>query len=128
MARNKKNESALRPGSVAATLALCALFAALGMGYVWYKNQIDTLGRQIKERENKLAQLQGENKVRRDQLAGLCSPVALDAAVRKLNLGLVPPDKSQVIWMVEAPMVAQTAGLVSSDQRQARASTAERKN
>ena len=63
----------------------------LGVGYVWYKNQIDLLGHQIKERETHLAELQRQNKMRRDQLATLCSPVALDARVKKLNLGLGPP-------------------------------------
>ncbi len=128
MARNKRNESALGPGSVLTALALCALFVMLGVGYVWYKNQIDLLGHQIKERETHLAELQRQNKMRRDQLATLCSPVALDARVKKLNLGLGPPAKSQVIWMVETPRVEQTAGQPSPDQRQARAGSAERKN
>ena len=128
MARNKRNESALAPGSVLTALALCALFVMLGVGYVWYKNQIDLLGHQIKERETHLAELQRQNKMRRDQLATLCSPVALDARVKKLNLGLGPPAKSQVIWMVETPRVEQTAGQPSPDQRQARAGSAERKN
>ena len=110
MARNKKNESALRPGPVLTALALCTLFVMLGVGYVWYKNQIDLLGRQIKEREIRLADMQRQNKMRRDQLATLCSPVELDALVKKLNLGLGPPDKSQVIWMVEST-VPQSAGL-----------------
>jgi hypothetical protein len=128
MARNKKNESALRPGPVLTTLALCSLFVMLGVGYVWYKNQIDLLGRQIKEREIHLADLQRQNNMRRDQLANLCSPVALDARVKKLNLGLGPPAKSQVIWMVEAPEAEQTAGLAAQDQRQTRTLLAQRKN
>src|ERR1700733_3047486 len=117
MARNKKNESALRPGPVLTALALCSLFVMLGVGYVWYKNQIDLLGHQIKERETRLADLERQNKMRRDQLATLSSPVALDARVKKLNLGLGPPDKSQVIWMVETPVLEQTAGLPAPDGR-----------
>lgn len=109
MARNKRNESA-GPGTILTTLAVCALFVLLGVGYVWYKDQIDVLGRQIKERELHLADLQRENKIRRDQLATLCSPVALDALVKKLNLGLAPPAKSQVIWMIDTPAAEQTAG------------------
>ena|ERR1700722_4123037 len=128
MARNKRNESALRPGPVLTTLALCALFVMLGVGYVWYKNQIDLLGHQIKERETRLADLERQNKMRRDQLATLCSPVALDARVKKLNLGMGPPAKSQVIWMVETPVVEQTAAGAALEGRQARAASAERKN
>jgi hypothetical protein len=126
MARNKRNASDLRPGSVLTALALCALFVMLGVGYVWYKNQIDLLGHQIKERETRLADLERENKMRRDQLATLCSPVALDALVKKLNLGLGPPAKSQVIWMVEAPGVEQTGGEPSLDGHQAKTILAER--
>jgi hypothetical protein len=128
MARNKRNGSAFGAGSVLTALAVCALFVTLSVGYLWYKDQIDLLGRQIKERETRLAELQRQNKMRRDQLATLCSPVALDARVRKLNLGLGPPAKSQVIWMVETPRVEQTAGQPFPDQRQARAGSAERKN
>jgi hypothetical protein len=128
MARNKRNESRFRPGSVLATVAVCVLFVTLSVGYLWYKDQIDILGRQIKERETRLAELQRQNKMRRDQLAILCSPVALDALVKKLNLGLGPPAKSQVIWMVETPRVEQTAGQPFPDQRQAQAGWAERKN
>jgi hypothetical protein len=126
MARNKKNE-ALRTGPVLTTLTLCALFVVLGVGYVWYKNQIDLLGRQIKEREVRLADLQRYNKTRRDQLATLCSPLALDARVKKLNLGLGPPAKAQVIWMVDSPGVEQTASL-PPEQRPAQVAMAERKN
>jgi len=126
MARNKKNNSEFRPGPVLTALALCALFVMLGVGYVWYKNQIDLLGRQIKERETHLADLERQNKMRRDQLATLCSPVALDARVKKLNLGLGPPAKSQVIWMIEPPGVDQTAVRPSPDGHQAKAVLAER--
>jgi len=128
MARNKKNESALRPGPVLTALALCTLFVMLGVGYVWYKNQIDLLGRQIKEREIHLADLQRQNKMRRDQLATLCSPVALDALVKKLNLGLGPPDKSQIVWMVETAIPQSAGAPPSRDGLQTRALLAERRN
>ena len=103
MARNRKNESNLRLAPILLTVFLCALFAGLGVGYVWYKNQIDVLGRQIKERETRLAELQRQNKMRRDQLATLCSPVALEERVKKLNLGLEPTALSQIIRLVDAP-------------------------
>jgi hypothetical protein len=129
MARNKRNESAFRAGSVMTALAVCALFVTLSVGYLWYKDQIDLLGRQIKERETRLADLERENKMRRDQLATLCSPVALDARVKKLNLGLGPPAKSQVIWMIDAPTAGPAvAGGSSADQRQALVTLAESKN
>jgi hypothetical protein len=109
MARNRRNDSAPGTGTILLAVALCALFASLGLGYVWYKNQIDLLGRQIKEREVRLVDLQRQNKMRRDQLATLCSPVALDARVKSLKLGLGPPALSQVIRLVESPESGQAA-------------------
>jgi hypothetical protein len=109
MARNRKNESNLRVAPILLTVFLCALFAGLGVGYVWYKNQIDVLARQIKEHELRLSALQRQNKTRRDQLATLCSPVALDARAKKLNLGLEPPALSQIIRLVDAPDYEQAA-------------------
>lgn len=87
----------MRLGPALMAVTLCALFAMLGVGYVWYKNQISILGRQIKEREIRLADLEQANRLRRDQLSQLCSPVALDARVRKLRLELGPPALTQII-------------------------------
>jgi hypothetical protein len=103
MARNRKNDSGLRLAPALTALALCGLFVTLGVGYVWYKNQIGVLGRQIKERENRLADLHRQNQMMRDQLAVLCSPGELDARVKKLNLNLGPPALDQVIRLVEMP-------------------------
>ena len=103
MAKNRKNESAVRFAPALKALLLCAFFVVAGVGYVWYKSQISFLGHQIKEAENRLSELERENKIRRDQLAALCSPVNLDARVKKLNLGLGPPALTQVIRMTELP-------------------------
>jgi hypothetical protein len=109
MARNRKNDATLRVGQVLSAVALCVFFAGLGLGYVWYKNQIDLLGRQIKDHELRLADLQRQNKTRRDQLATLCSAPVLDARVKKLKLGLGPPALSQVIRLVDVPDYEQAA-------------------
>jgi hypothetical protein len=127
MARNKRNGSDLRVGPALTAGLLCALFVGLGVGYVGYKNQLDVLGRQIKERETRLADLQRENKMRRDQLGTLCSPVALDARVKKLNLGLGPPALSQVIRLADPPST-EAASAPPSQGRQALAGTAERRD
>jgi hypothetical protein len=108
-------------------VALCVLFVTLGIGYVWYKNQIDELDHQIKKSEQTLAELQRANKTRRDQLATLCSPVVLDARVKQLNLGLGPPALSQVIRLVDTPALAAETQ-AGADQRQAEAAAGRRKN
>jgi hypothetical protein len=101
MARNRKSESGVRLAPALTALTLCALFVSLGVGFVWCKNQIGELGDQIKKSEVRLAELERQNRFRRDQLAALCSPVALDDRVKKLNLGLGPPALAQVIHLTE---------------------------
>ncbi len=117
MARNRRHESALHAGPLLLAVTLCALLAGLGVGYVWYKDQIDLLGRQIKEHEVRLAEMQRQNKMRREQLATLCSPVALDARVKNLNLGLGPPALSQMIRLVDEADFGQAP--VAPEPRQA---------
>ena len=107
MARNRKNESDLRVAPIMLTVFLCGIFASLGVGYVWYKNQIDVLGHQITDREQRLVELQRQNKMRREQLATLCSPVALEERVKKLNLGLQQTTLTQIIRLVDAPYYEQ---------------------
>jgi hypothetical protein len=128
MARNRKNESAAaRLAPALKAFLLCLFFVISGVGYVWYKNQISLLGRQIKERELRLADLERQNKMRRDQLAALCSPVALEARVKKLNLGLGPPPLAQIIRLTE-PMSEQISQTQTTDQRQARVESSDRGN
>jgi hypothetical protein len=128
MARNRKNDASLHVGQVLAAVALCALFAGLGLGYVWYKNQIDLLGRQIKEHETRLADLQRQNKTRREQLGILCSPDHLDARVKQLKLGLGPTDLSQVIRLIDALDDEAAQPQPTPGPRLAKAALAARKN
>ncbi|MGZ4962787.1 MAG: hypothetical protein ACXWKG_13375 [Limisphaerales bacterium] len=107
MAKNRKSDAAVRFAPAIKALLLCAFFVTAGVGYVWYKNQISLLGHQIKERENRLADLERGNKVRRDNLAALCSPVKLIDLVRTMNLGLGPPAETQKIRLVDGPVQTQ---------------------
>jgi hypothetical protein len=128
MARNRKNDAAVRVGPVLSAVALCVLFAGLGLGYVWYKNQIDLLGRQVKEHEVRLADLQRQNKIRRDQLATLSSQWVLDARVKQLKLGLGPPELSQVIRLVDTPDYEAPPATSPAGPRRVDVALAARKN
>jgi hypothetical protein len=104
MAKNRKNQSAaVRFGPALKALLCCLFIGGAGVGYVWQKNQVDVLGRQISEREKRLEELRRQNKIRHDRLAALCTPQALDARIKKLNLGLVQPPLSHVVRLVETP-------------------------
>jgi hypothetical protein len=107
MAKNRRNQSAaVRFGPAVKAFLLCFFIGGSGVGYVWLKSQVHSLGRQIVEKENRLAELRRQNKVRSDQLAALCSPPALEARIRKLNLGLVQPPVDQIVRLVETPIPA----------------------
>ena len=102
MARNRKYQSAaIRFGPALKAFLLCLLIGGSGVGYVWQKGQIYELGRQIKTRENRLAELRDQNKKLGDQLARLRSPAMLDQRVRELNLGLGQPRPASVVRLLE---------------------------
>lgn len=109
MAKNRKYQSAaVRFGPALKAFLLCALIGGSGVGYVWQKSQIDELGRQIKAREIRLAELQTQNKKARDQLAVLRSPIMLKKRVDELKLGLVEPQHAQV-WRLSEPATLSPA-------------------
>lgn len=100
MHRNRKRES-LHGGVVAKSLLACLYFAAVGMGYVWNKNQVYRLGDEIKRREAELASIEKRNTVLAAQLAHLKSPAQLEARNQEYQLGLQPPRQGQVIRVYE---------------------------
>jgi hypothetical protein len=103
MAKNRKYQSAsVRFGPALKAFILCALIGGSGVGYVWQKSQINELGRQIKAREIRLAELETQNKKARDQLAVLRSPIMLKKRIEELKLGLAEPQQSQ-IWRLPEP-------------------------
>jgi cell division protein FtsL len=100
MAKNRKNQAAaIRFGPVIKVLLLCALFCGSAVGYVWQKNQIYQLGKQISEANSHLKQLTVDNKKLSDQLAYLRSVVTLDQRAR--SLGLAPAQPMQVVRLPE---------------------------
>ncbi len=110
MARNRKHQSAaVRFGPALKAFMLCAFIGGSGVGYVWQKSQIDELGRQIKQREVRLAELQYQNKKLADHLAILRSPKDLRRRLPDLKLGLVPVHPAQVWRLPEPQAVADDA-------------------
>ena len=106
MAKNRKSQSAaIRFGPALKALFLCFMIAGSAVGYVWQKSQIYQLGRQIRQREIRLAQLKNDDQKLNDQLSILRSPMMLDRRVRELNLGLVPAQPMQV-WRLPEPAAA----------------------
>jgi hypothetical protein len=103
MARNRKHESAaIRFGPTLKALLLCLVIGGAGVGYVWQKDQIYRLGRQIKQREVHLREVADQNEKLRKQLSTMRSPGLLEARIKELKLGLVQPEQAQ-IWQLPEP-------------------------
>jgi cell division protein FtsB len=111
--RKRKSQSgAVRLVPAIKAIVLCALIGGSCVGYVLQKNQIYDLGQQIRAREEKLRRLKMQNNIRAGQLATLQLPQNLAERARALNLGLVPPHPSQIIWLPEpvVPAVPESPG------------------
>ena len=104
MARNRKFRSAaVRFGPALKAFVLCLLIGGSGIGYVWQKNQIYELGKQISKREQKVNALAKQNQDLRAQLAMMRLQTYLEPRIKKL--GLVVPDNSQIWHLPEPPRV-----------------------
>jgi cell division protein FtsL len=100
MAKNRKNQAAaIRFGPVIKVLLLCSLFCGSAVGYVWQKNQIYQLGKQISEAKSHLTRLTVDNQKLDRQLSDLRSVVTLDQ--RAHSLGLAPAQPMQVVRLPE---------------------------
>jgi cell division protein FtsB len=108
MAKNRKNQSGVRFGPALKALLFCIFVGGAAVGYVWQKNQIDQLGRQIRAREVKLTELRHQNKTLRDQIATLHSPHQLKLRLAQLQLGLAMP-QPQDVWRLPEPTVQPVA-------------------
>ena len=118
MAKNRKNQSAvIRFGPALKAVGLCLFIGGAAVGYVWQRNQIDQLGRNITAQEKRLGELHYQNKKLRDQLAILHSPARLQEKVVELNLGLMPPSPRDV-WRLSEPGERPTGELPVAPVRQ----------
>lgn len=102
MANNRRNQSgAVRFVPALKAVILCALIGGSCVGYVLQKNKIFELGQQIGARQQKLEKLRKENQLLADRLAAMQLPQRLAERVKELNLGLVPPQQHQIIWIAD---------------------------
>lgn len=96
MRRNRKREP-LQFGTVAKSLITCASIAAIGVGYIWQKNQIYRLGDEMKRREGSLLATEKRNTMLAAQLAQYKSPAYLESHCQ----GLVAPRETQMVRLLE---------------------------
>jgi hypothetical protein len=114
MARNKKHQAAaVRFAPALKAFILCAFIVTAGVGYVWQKQQINDLGKQILERERRLIALREQTEKLRRQLATVRSPQFIEMRIKELNLGLVQPQPGQV-WRLPEPLAEPVPGAALS--------------
>ena len=103
MGRNRKNGSAtwLVPGAKAALI--CLLLGGSAIGYVYQKNQLNDLGRQILKSEAELKGYQQSNAHLHRSLLTLHSTVYLEQQVRERKLPLSQPAQNQILTIPEMP-------------------------
>jgi hypothetical protein len=83
------------------TVVLCAFIGGSSIGYVWQKNQIASLGRQLKERETRLERFNEANAKLTKQLVTLRSPAQIERRLRDLALPLRQPGQLQILRLAE---------------------------
>lgn len=86
---------------------LCVMLGGSAIGYVYQKNQIADIGKQIANRESRARSLEIENAELERTIESLKSPHALARRVKELRLDLVPPNRSQLLTIVEVPPPAR---------------------
>jgi hypothetical protein len=104
MSRNRRHQTAaVRFGPVLRVLALCFFVAGAGVGYVWQKEQINSLAERKKQIEIRLDQLRHNNDRLTRVLATLQSHGEIEARIKRSDLGLVAPQPDQIVRLVEVP-------------------------
>lgn len=101
MNRNRHSSGAVGLGPLLVALVCCLGLSGAGMGYVWHRNRNGQLEDQLQQWAGRLERLRQDNQVLDQQLEELRSPQALEAAVRRWNLGLTMPQPEQILRVTE---------------------------
>lgn len=102
MAKNRKAQPVvIRFGPALKGCLFCLFVAALAIGYVGQKNQVQVLGAQFRDLENRLGKVRRENVLRARSLDSLQTPSELEARIKQMNLGLVAPQPEQIVRLAE---------------------------
>ena len=98
---SRRRTAPLKPKTIVLSIALCGAVCLAGIGYIWAKTQVWALSRDIKSLETRRDELRRANNTLERTYAAMCTPRALDARVKLLNLGLVVPQPDQIIRIPE---------------------------
>jgi hypothetical protein len=123
MSRNRKHQTAaVRFGPALKAFSLCVFLGGSGVGYVWQKDQINVLGERIRQTEKRLDQVRSKNEQLHRLLTSLQTPAAIEARIKKLELGLVAPTPDQIVRLVDVLQI-QDASAAGTERLYARSGT-----
>ena len=113
--RNTTEGGLLAPSLKA--LLVCGVLGAAGLGYLWQQKQIHLLAGKHKQCEQRLAQLQRENRSRRAALDYLRLLPVIESRVKEMNLGLAPAQPEQIVRLAEVSSTPPGKGFPSTASR-----------
>jgi hypothetical protein len=126
MTKNRKKQAAaVRLSMAAKAILACVFLGGAGVGYVGLKNQIHGLSLEIEQKEKHLQALRVESARQARQLATLRSPQFLHTKAGELNLGLMPPQRSQIVTLTEPPVPAAALSAETAQEMARRLQLAE---
>lgn len=102
MARKEKKAGLPTMGLVSVGL-ICLFIAAAGCSFIWNKNQIHSLGQQIRFYEAQLETAKRRRLTLERTYATMCSPADLEERVKRMNLHLGPPQPDQMVRLFDGP-------------------------
>ena len=85
------------------------LVMVMGLSYMWLCSRCDSLGKEIKRKENELTAAQKRLVGEQDRWSSITSPANLQRAIRKHHLGMVMPGEKQIIRVGAWPSDAGVA-------------------
>jgi hypothetical protein len=106
---SRRKRTPLKPQTVIASIMLCTALCLAGIGYIWAKAQVWSLGKERKTLENRLDELKRKNDVLKQTYAAMCTQSRLDESVRRLKLGLAAPQPDQIVRITEPAPQPRTA-------------------
>ena len=110
MRGNRKHQTAaVRFGPALKALALCVFLGGSGVGYVWQKEQINILAERQRQVDVRYQQQRNKSEWFARVLAVLQTHGEIETQIKKIGLGLVPPQPDQILHIVENPIPAEPA-------------------
>lgn len=98
MARNhRKMDGGITAWGLVCRLVLFLLFVAFGLSIVMQETRMQKIGKEIKQAEEKMAQLRNQNMILQARLSDLKTPRALIQKVGEWQLNLKPVSDLQVV-------------------------------